>query len=91
MAAITIAVTYQDLIFSSKPPHPVRDERAPLDTRRREAAESDSTYAAISALNMRLDEGRASFTLCPLTELFPYLILDARYEFDIGRWPAPRF
>ena len=61
MAAITIAVTYQDLIFSSKPPHPVRDERAPLDTRRREAAKSDLSYAAISALNMRLDEGRASF------------------------------
>jgi putative transposase len=36
--------------------------------------------SAISAINKRLDESLAAFAQRPLTEPFPYLILDARYE-----------
>ena len=36
--------------------------------------------SAISAINKRLDESLAAFAGRPLTEPFPYLILDARYE-----------
>jgi transposase-like protein len=36
--------------------------------------------SAISAINKRLDESLAQFASRPLTEAYPYLILDARYE-----------
>jgi transposase-like protein len=36
--------------------------------------------SAISAINKRLDESLAQFAARPLTEPYPYLILDARYE-----------
>ena len=36
--------------------------------------------SAISAMNQRLDAGLAQFASRPLTEAFPYLILDARYS-----------
>src|SRR5512143_994401 len=36
--------------------------------------------SSISAINKRLDEGLAQFARRRLTEAFPYLILDARYE-----------
>src|SRR5690349_11950847 len=36
--------------------------------------------SAISAINKRLDESLAQFAARPLTEAYPYLILDARYE-----------
>src|SRR6202142_3841377 len=36
--------------------------------------------SAISAINKRLDESLDAFANRPLAELFPYLILDARYE-----------
>jgi putative transposase len=36
--------------------------------------------SAISAINKKLDESLAQFALRRLTEAFPYLILDARYE-----------
>jgi transposase-like protein len=36
--------------------------------------------SSISAINQRLDVGLAQFAGRPLTEAFPYVILDARYE-----------
>jgi hypothetical protein len=36
--------------------------------------------SAISAINQRLDASLAQFASRPLSEAFPYLILDARYE-----------
>jgi putative transposase len=36
--------------------------------------------SAISAINKRLDESLAQFAARPLSESYPYLILDARYE-----------
>jgi transposase-like protein len=36
--------------------------------------------SSISAINRRLDESLAQFASRPLSEAFPYLILDARYE-----------
>ena len=36
--------------------------------------------SAISAINQRLDASLPQFAGRPLTEAFPYLILDARYE-----------
>ena len=36
--------------------------------------------SSISAMNQRLDDSLAQFAGRPLTEAFPYLILDARYE-----------
>jgi putative transposase len=36
--------------------------------------------SSISAINKRPDEGLATFAKRPLSEPFPYLILDARYE-----------
>jgi putative transposase len=36
--------------------------------------------SSISAINQRLDESLAQFAARPLTEAFPYVILDARYE-----------
>src|SRR6202171_1626775 len=36
--------------------------------------------SSISAINQRLDQSLAQFAARPLSEAFPYLILDARYE-----------
>ncbi len=41
---------------------------------------SASSISAISAINKRLDESLKVFAKRPLCELFPYFILDARYE-----------